>query len=255
MSSTGAGPASGTLGVEQFGYKQELQRSLSFTDLLIYGLIFMVPIAPFGIFGSVYQGSGGMVALTYVIGMVAMMFTANSYAQMSRAFPMAGSVYTYAGRGLRPWVGFLSGWAILLDYFQNGDDPNEEEVLKPACFVFDFAPTRALRQLSEYGIGLSPNEPNPENAVKELVSFLPVLAYDGANMTQIDAGGILDIGPMTNLGSGGLFFSGNGILQGNGTLTHPRLYQLIRQPGPITERTFEITFLDPGVQAYAFTFG
>jgi hypothetical protein len=75
----------------------------------------------------------------------------------------------------------------------NGDNPNEEEILKPVCFVFDFAPTRALRQLSEYGIGLSPNEPNPENAVKDLVSFLPVLAYDGANMTQIDAAGILDI--------------------------------------------------------------
>lgn len=75
----------------------------------------------------------------------------------------------------------------------NGDNPNEEEILKPVCFVFDFAPTRALRQLSEYGIGLSPNEPNPENAIKELVSFLPVLAYDGAKMTQIDAGGILDI--------------------------------------------------------------
>ncbi len=75
----------------------------------------------------------------------------------------------------------------------NGDNPNEEEVLKPVCFVFDFAPTRALRQLSDYGIGLSPGEANPEDAVKELVSFLPVLAYDGANMTQIDAGGILDI--------------------------------------------------------------
>jgi hypothetical protein len=75
----------------------------------------------------------------------------------------------------------------------NGDNPNEEEILKPICFVFDFAPTRALRQLSEYGIGLSPNEPNPEKAVRDLVSFLPVLAYDGANMTQIDAGGILDI--------------------------------------------------------------
>lgn len=75
----------------------------------------------------------------------------------------------------------------------NGDNPNEEEIIKPICFVFDFAPTRALRQLSEYGIGLSPNEMNPENAVKDLVSFLPVLAYDGANMTQIDAGGILDI--------------------------------------------------------------
>ncbi len=75
----------------------------------------------------------------------------------------------------------------------NGDNPNEEEILKPVCFVFDFAPTRALRQLSEYGIGLSPSEPNPENAVRDLISFLPVLAYDGANMTQIDAGGILDI--------------------------------------------------------------
>ena len=83
-----------------------------------------------------------------------------------------------------------SPWSIKNPH---GDNPNEEEVFKPVCFVFDFAPTRALRQLSEYGIRLSPNESNPENAVKELVSFLPVLAYDGANMTQIDAGGILDI--------------------------------------------------------------
>ncbi len=102
--------------VERFGYSQELKRSLTFTDLLVYGLIFMVPIAPFGIFGTVYAGSGGMVALAYVIGMVAMAFTALSYAQMSRAFPMAGSVYTYAGRGLHPAAGFLAGWLILLDY-------------------------------------------------------------------------------------------------------------------------------------------
>lgn len=102
--------------VEQFGYQQELKRSLTFADLLIYGLIFMVPIAPFGIFGFVYNGSGGMVALAYVVGMVAMAFTALSYAQMSRAFPMAGSVYTYAGRGIHPSAGFLAGWLILLDY-------------------------------------------------------------------------------------------------------------------------------------------
>ncbi len=75
----------------------------------------------------------------------------------------------------------------------NGDDPNEEEILKPVAFVFDFAPTRALRQLADYGFGLSPEEPNPEKAVAELVSFLPVLAYDGSHMTQIDVGGILDI--------------------------------------------------------------
>ena len=102
--------------IGRYGYTQELHRSLSFVDLLVYGLVFMVPIAPFGIFGSVFQGSGGMVALAYAIGMVAMMFTALSYSQMSRAFPMAGSVYTYAGRGIAPPVGFLAGWMILLDY-------------------------------------------------------------------------------------------------------------------------------------------
>jgi len=75
----------------------------------------------------------------------------------------------------------------------DGDNPHLEAVMKPACFVFDFAPTRALRQIAEYGAGLSPEAANPEDAVEELVKFLPVLAYDGANMTQIDAGGILDI--------------------------------------------------------------
>jgi hypothetical protein len=75
----------------------------------------------------------------------------------------------------------------------NGDNPHEEAVMKPVCFVFDFAPTRALRQIADYGQGLSPETANPEEAVEELVKFLPVLAYDGSNMTQIDAGGILDI--------------------------------------------------------------
>lgn len=75
----------------------------------------------------------------------------------------------------------------------NGDDPNAEVVYKPVCFVFDFAPTRALRQVSEYGIGLSPGEPNPEKSVEDLVEFLPVLAYDGSHMTLVDAGGILDM--------------------------------------------------------------
>jgi hypothetical protein len=75
----------------------------------------------------------------------------------------------------------------------NGDNPNEEEILKPVCFVFDFAPTRALRQVADYGIGLTPDSSNPEEGVRELINFLPVLAYDGSHMTQVDAGGILDI--------------------------------------------------------------
>jgi len=83
-----------------------------------------------------------------------------------------------------------SAWSVVNP---NGDDPNEEEIYKPVCFVFDFAPTRALRQLSEYGIGLSPREPNPERAVEELVSFLPVLAYNGSEMKVEDAAGVLDM--------------------------------------------------------------
>jgi amino acid transporter len=99
-----------------FGYDEQLRRSLSLVDLLVYGLVFIVPIAPFAIFGVVFNAAKGMVPLTYVIGLVAMIFTALSYREMSRAFPVAGSVYAYAGRGLHPSAGFLAGWAILLDY-------------------------------------------------------------------------------------------------------------------------------------------
>lgn len=104
------------MSVEQFGYKQELNRALSVWDLLIYGMIFMVPIAPFGVFGAVFEGARGMVPLAYLIGMVAMFFTAMSYWSMSRAFPVAGSVYAYAQHGIHESVGFFAGWLILLDY-------------------------------------------------------------------------------------------------------------------------------------------
>lgn len=103
-------------GIEQFGYTQELKRTLTFSDLMIYGLIFMVPIAPFAIFGGVFHDSGGMAPLAYIVALFAMMFSANSYAQMAQAFPMSGSVYTYVGRGIGRPVGFVAGWMILLDY-------------------------------------------------------------------------------------------------------------------------------------------
>ena len=102
--------------LESFGYKQELKRSVSTVDLLIYGLIFMVPIAPWAIFGTVYNSASGMVPLVYLIGLVAMIFTALAYAQMAKSFPLAGSVFSYVGRGIHPSVGFFAGWAILLDY-------------------------------------------------------------------------------------------------------------------------------------------
>jgi len=102
--------------LEDFGYRQQLRRSLSTRDLVVYGMIFMVPIAPYGVFGFVWHDARGMVPLAYLVGLVGMFFTAMSYAAMSRAFPVAGSVYAYAQRGLHEIAGFFSGWLILLDY-------------------------------------------------------------------------------------------------------------------------------------------
>jgi amino acid transporter len=104
------------LSIEEFGYKDQLHRALTTKDLVIYGMIFMVPIAPYSVFGFVYGDAKGMVPLAYLVGLVGMFFTAMSYATMSRAFPLAGSVYTYAQRGLHEAAGFFSGWLILLDY-------------------------------------------------------------------------------------------------------------------------------------------
>jgi amino acid transporter len=104
------------MSLQEFGYKEQLSRVLKTKDLIIFGMIFMVPIAPFGVFGFVWNEAKGMVPLAYLLGLIGMFFTALSYAAMSRAFPLAGSVYTYAHRGLHEIAGFFSGWLILLDY-------------------------------------------------------------------------------------------------------------------------------------------
>jgi amino acid transporter len=101
--------------VEASGYRQELKRSLRLLDLLVYGLVFIIPIAPIPVFGIVYNASHGMVPLIYLVGLVAMVFTALTYMALSRAFPLAGSVYTYAARSIGPAAGFFSSWAVLLD--------------------------------------------------------------------------------------------------------------------------------------------
>lgn len=95
----------------------KLKRTLKTSDLVIFGLVFMIPLAPAGMYGVYLGPSGGMVALCYLIGMVAMYFTGMSYKVMSQKFPMAGSVYVYVQKGVSPALGFLTGWAILLDYF------------------------------------------------------------------------------------------------------------------------------------------
>jgi amino acid transporter len=104
------------MSLEDFGYQQQLRRTLTTRDLVIYGMILMLPIAPYQVYGYVWQEAKGLVPLASLVGLVGMIFTALSYAAMSRAFPLAGSVYTYAQRGLHEVAGFFSGWLILLDY-------------------------------------------------------------------------------------------------------------------------------------------
>jgi len=103
-------------GVEAFGYRQELKRSLGLLDLLAYGLVFISPTAPIAVFGIVFNASKGMVPLVYLVGLVAMLFTGFSYMTMSRVYPIAGSAYAYASRSIGSIAGFFTGWALLLDY-------------------------------------------------------------------------------------------------------------------------------------------
>ena len=113
------------------------------------------------------------------------------------------------GVTVRPWTGIfmLRNSSSPETYFQaafrvqspwvikNPDrmSPNKEEILKEECYIFDFAPDRALRQIADYSCRLSIEESNPEEKVAEFIKFLPVLAYDGSSMKQIDAAGILDM--------------------------------------------------------------
>ena len=113
------------------------------------------------------------------------------------------------GVTVRPWTGIfmLRNTSTPETYFQaafrvqspwtvrnpDGGSPNEEQIIKEECYVFDFAPDRALRQIADYSCRLNINETNPEKKVEEFIGFLPVLAYDGSSMKQIDAAGILDM--------------------------------------------------------------
>jgi putrescine importer len=93
-----------------------LRRVLTLWDLIFYGIVLIMPIAPVPMFGVAQVLSQGHFVTTILIAMIAMMLTAVSYGRMASLYPAAGSAYTYVGRGLNPHLGFLAGWAMFLDY-------------------------------------------------------------------------------------------------------------------------------------------
>jgi putrescine importer len=94
----------------------KLLRVLSLRDLIIYGIILIQPIAALPLFGHANNISKGHAATTILIAMVAMIFTALSYGRMANKYPAAGSAYTYVGKGIHPYLGFVAGWSMFMDY-------------------------------------------------------------------------------------------------------------------------------------------
>ncbi|MGV0772096.1 APC family permease [Mycobacterium syngnathidarum] len=93
-----------------------LVRALGLRSLVLFGLAYMTPLIVLGIFGVVASTTGGASASAYLIALAAMLFTASSYGRMAAAYPVSGSAYTYVRRTIDPRIGFLTGWAVLLDY-------------------------------------------------------------------------------------------------------------------------------------------
>src|SRR5882762_4744687 len=96
-----------------------LRRSLTLWDLILYGVIVIQPVAPMSVFGVLSDRGHGHIVTTILIAMVAMLFTAVSYGRMARAYPSAGSAFTYVGREIHPGLGFLTGWGMMLNYMLN----------------------------------------------------------------------------------------------------------------------------------------
>lgn len=105
-----------TAELEKFGYEQTLSRVLPLSSLIFYGLAYLCPVTIFSTYGLVSTMTHGMLALTYAVATLAMILTALSYSHMVKAYPVAGSVYSYVQRSINPHLGFLAGWAILMDY-------------------------------------------------------------------------------------------------------------------------------------------
>ncbi|MEO3725028.1 MULTISPECIES: APC family permease [Pseudomonas] len=93
-----------------------LQRTLSLGSVVLFGIAYMTPIIVLGTFGILAQSTAGMVPAAYLAALVAMFFTAMSYGRMAAAFPVAGSAYSYVRKAISPKLGFIAGWAVLLDY-------------------------------------------------------------------------------------------------------------------------------------------
>src|SRR5437870_8660624 len=140
---------------------QQLRRTLTLWHLIIYGIIVVQPVAPMPSFGVITQEARGHAVTCILVAMVAMLLTAFSYGRMARAYPSAGSAYTYVGRELHPALGYVTGWAMIFDYVLN--------------------PTICVIWCSKAALNFLPHVPYPAWA------FIFALLFTGLNLRGIEA--------------------------------------------------------------------
>jgi len=182
-----------------------LKRALGLRSLVLFGLAYMTPLIVLGIFGVVAQTTGGASSSAYLVAMVAMLFTASSYGRMAAAYPTAGSAYTYVRRTIDPRIGFLVGWAVLLDYlfppmviwligaaYLEAQFPGIPGWLWIVGFILV---TTALNIL---GIKVADRANYILMAFQVLVIVIFVALSIGSVVAEKGAGGLVSAGPFTN---------------------------------------------------------
>jgi amino acid transporter len=163
-SSTSSGTATGP----------QLRRALTLGDLILYGVIVIQPVAPMSVYGVLSTRARGHVITTILIAMVAMLFTAISYGRMARAYPSAGSAFTYVGQEINPALGFVTGWSMLMDYMLN----------PMICVIW----------CSQQAITFAPNVPYPIFAVFFALLFTFINMRGIKTSARVNAGLALGMG-------------------------------------------------------------
>jgi putrescine importer len=185
-----------------------LARTLGLRSLVLFGLAYLTPLIVLGIFGVVAEATGGASASAYLIALVAMIFTASSYGRMAAAYPVAGSAYTYVRRTVDSRIGFLVGWAVLLDYlflpmviwligaaYLNAQFPGVPNWLWIVGFI---AITTVLNIL---GIKVADRANYVLMAFQVLVIALFVALSIGSVVSSSGAGGLFNASPFTGPGA------------------------------------------------------
>ncbi|WP_417554650.1 APC family permease [Microbacterium sp.] len=182
-----------------------LTRSLGLTSLVLFGLAYMTPLIVLGIFGVVAETTGGASASAYLVALVAMLFTASSYGRMATVYPVAGSAYSYVRRTIDSRVGFLVGWAVLLDYlflpmviWLIGGAYLQAEFPAVPGWVWIVGFVIITTILNILGIKVADRTNYIMMAFQVLVIVLFVALSIGSVVSRSGIGGLFDAGPFVN---------------------------------------------------------